>query len=135
VGWRTSPEQIFFEGECQMFSKKLIASIGALLIISSTVLAFPDAPRRIEIDAKKFSYSPNEITLKKGEPVVLVFHSEDVTHGFKLSDMNIKADDIKKGKDSEVSFTPTQVGHFVGKCAHFCGKGHGSMTLQIDVVE
>jgi len=118
-----------------MFSKKIIASTGALLIIASFGLASPDAPRRIEIDAKKFSYSPNEITLKKGEPVVLVFHTEDVTHGFKLSDMNIKADDIKKGKDSEVSFTPTQVGHFVGKCAHFCGSGHGSMTLQINVVE
>jgi len=118
-----------------MFSKKLITSIGGLLITASALLAFPETPRRIEISAKKFSYSPNEITLKKDEPVVLVFHSEDGTHGFKLSEMNIKSDEIKKGKDSEVSFTPTQVGHFVGKCAHFCGKGHGSMTLQIDVVE
>jgi cytochrome c oxidase subunit 2 len=60
-----------------MFSKKLITSIGGLLITASAVLAFPETPRRIEISAKKFSYSPNEITLKKDEPVVLVFHSED----------------------------------------------------------
>ena len=118
-----------------MFSKKLVTSMGGLLITASAALAFSETPRRVEISAKKFSYSPNEIMLKKGEPVVLVFHSEDVTHGFKLSEMNIKFDEIEKGKDSEVSFTPTQVGHFVGECAHFCGKDHGSMTLQIDVVE
>jgi cytochrome c oxidase subunit 2 len=135
LGNWTSPERILSIGDYRMFSKKLITLIGGLLIIASAVLAFPETPRRIEISAKKFSYSPNEITLKKDEPVVLVFRSEDETHGFKLSEMNIKSDEIKKGKDSEVSFTPTQVGRFVGKCAHFCGKGHGSMTLQIDVVE
>jgi hypothetical protein len=48
-----------------MFSKKLITSIGGLLITASALLAFPETPRRIEISAKKFSYSPNEITLKK----------------------------------------------------------------------
>ena len=84
-----------------MLSKKLITSIGELLITASAVLAFPETPRRIDISAKKFSYSPSEITLKKNETVVLVFHSEDGTHGFKLSEMNIKSDEIKQGKDSE----------------------------------
>lgn len=118
-----------------MFSKMFITAMGGLLLLGSASSAPPETPRRIEITAKRFAYSPDKITLKKGEPVVLVFHSEDVTHGFKLPELNIKSDEIKKGKDSEVSFTPTQIGHLVGKCAHFCGKGHGSMTLQIDVVE
>jgi cytochrome c oxidase subunit 2 len=118
-----------------MFSWKFVTLIGGLLMFATATLAFPETPRRIEISAKRFSYTPSEITLKKGEPVVLVFHSEDVTHGFKLSELNIDSGDIKKGKETEVSFTPTQLGHFVGKCAHFCGAGHGSMKLQIDVVE
>jgi cytochrome c oxidase subunit 2 len=42
---------------------------------------------------------------------------------------------VKKGKASDVSFTPQQVGTFVGKCAHFCGAGHGSMALTIHVTE
>ena len=118
-----------------MILRKFITTLGGLLLICNAPLALSETPRRIEISAKKFSYTPSQITLKKGEPVVLVFHSEDVTHGFKLQELNIKTNDIKKDQDAEVSFTPTQVGHFVGKCAHFCGKGHGSMTLQIDVVE
>jgi cytochrome c oxidase subunit II len=92
------------------------------------------SPKRIEIIAKRFTYDPNTITLKKGEPVVLVLHSIDVTHGLKIEALDIKSDDIKKGKDTEISFTPEQTGHFEGKCAHFCGKGHGSMILSIDVV-
>ena len=117
-----------------MLPKKLIIALAGLWLICDARFALSGTPRRIEITAKRFSYSPNEITLKKGESVVLVFHSEDVTHGFKLAEMQVKSD-IKKGKDTEIAFTPTDVGHFVGKCAHFCGKGHGSMTLQIDVVE
>jgi len=118
-----------------MFIKKSAVLSLAGLVCCALLLAGPDnTARRIEITARKFSYTPNQITLKKGEPVVLVFHTEDVTHGFKLEEMNIKTE-IKKGKDTEVEFTPTAVGHFVGKCAHFCGKGHGSMKLDIDVVE
>jgi cytochrome c oxidase subunit 2 len=93
-----------------------------------------DEPKRIEITASKFSYSPSEITLKKGQPVVLVLRTTDVTHGLKIEALGVKSE-ISKGKDTEIPVTPTQVGQFVGKCAHFCGKGHGSMALQVNVVE
>ena len=117
-----------------MILKKFVTIVGAALLICSAPVAVSGSPRRIKITASRFSYSPNEITLKKGEPVVLVFHSTDVTHGFNLPEMNIRAD-IHKGKDTEVNLTPSEDGHFVGRCAHFCGKGHGSMALQINVVE
>ena len=35
------------------------------------------APRRIEVTAKRFEFSPSEITLKRGEPVVLIIKSAD----------------------------------------------------------
>jgi cytochrome c oxidase subunit II len=112
----------------------LVLFLATMLATCSAFAGLPEPPRRIEIVASRFSYTPNEISLKKGEPVVLVFRSTDVTHGLKLEEMNIKSE-IKKGKDTEIMLTPAEVGHFVGKCAHFCGKGHGSMTLQVDVVE
>ena len=62
----------------------------------------------------------------------MVLRSTDVTHGLEVPDLHIKAE-IKKGKDTEIEFTPDQVGHFAGKCAYFCGKDHGSMTFEIDV--
>lgn len=106
----------------------------AMLLVRSTPAGRDESPRRIEIIAKRFTYDPDVITLKKGQPVVLVLGSIDVTHGLKIAEMNVLLENIKKGKKTEIQFTPEETGHYVGRCAHFCGKGHGSMTLQIDVV-
>ena len=92
------------------------------------------APRRIEITAKKFSYDPSEITLKKGEPVVLVLRSMDVAHGLRFRELNVDVRAGAKGT-AEVQFTPEKTGDFVGHCSVFCGSGHGSMTLTLHVVD
>ena len=93
-----------------------------------------DAPRRIEVTAKRFEYIPAEISLKKGEPVVLVLHSTDVAHGVKFAELNLKTDIGTRGT-SELPFTPDKAGTFVGHCSHFCGSGHGTMTLTLHVTE
>jgi cytochrome c oxidase subunit II len=118
-----------------MYAHKIVATIFAALLLCSFLFAGPETPRRIEVAASRFSYSPNQITLKKDEPVVLVLHSTDVTHGLTIPDLGVDTTEIKKGKDSEIPLTPTKTGHFSGQCAHFCGTGHGSMIFQIDVVE
>ena len=93
-----------------------------------------DPPRRIEVVAKRFTFTPAEITLKKGEPVVIVLRSEDVAHGLKFKELDIQAD-VAKGATKEIAFTPMQASDFVGHCSHFCGAGHGSMTLTLHVTE
>jgi cytochrome c oxidase subunit II len=91
------------------------------------------APRRIEIDARRFSYSPGEITLKKGEPVILVLKSDDVAHGLRIRELNINLK-TKAGGTAEMQFTPDKTGDFVGHCSVFCGEGHGSMAIKLHVV-
>jgi cytochrome c oxidase subunit 2 len=113
---------------------KPVAFLAAVSLFAIAHSGYAETPRRIEIIAKRFTYDPDVITLKKGEPVVLVMHSIDVTHGIKVDELNLKSDDVEKGKGTEIRFTPEKTGHYIGKCAHFCGKGHGSMTLQIDVL-
>jgi cytochrome c oxidase subunit II len=111
--------------------------VGCLAICSLTLSGFspaPEVPQRIEVSVKKFAYAPEEITLKKGEPVVLVLTTKDVTHGLKFKELNLNTR-IEKGKPSELAFTPDKVGDFVGHCSVFCGSGHGSMTLTLHVTE
>lgn len=111
--------------------------IGCLAFSSLALSGFapaPDAPRRIDVTVKKFAYTPSEITLKKGEPVVLVLTTQDVTHGLKFKELNLNTK-IEKGKPSELAFTPDKAGDFVGHCSVFCGSGHGSMTLTLHVTE
>lgn len=92
------------------------------------------AAQRIEIAAQRFNYKPNEITLKKGVPVVLVLTSKDVNHGLKFKglDLDIK---VKKHATTQVPFTPEKTGTFVGQCSVFCGSGHGSMKMTLHVTE
>ena len=117
-----------------MIPIKRVAFFAAVSLFAVAHAGHAETPRRIEIIAKRFTYDPEVITLKQGEPVVLVMHSIDVTHGIKVDELNLKSDDVEKGKETEIRFTPEKTGHYIGKCAHFCGKGHGSMTLQIDVL-
>jgi cytochrome c oxidase subunit 2 len=93
-----------------------------------------DGPHKIDITSKKFRYEPAEITVKKGEQVVLELTSEDVTHGLKFKDLNLNAK-IEKKKTTELAFTPSKTGDFVGHCSVFCGSGHGGMALTIHVTE
>ena len=50
------------------------------------------APQRFEITAKRFSFTPNEITVKKGQPVTIVLKSMDVDHGLRIRDLYIHSD-------------------------------------------
>ncbi len=92
------------------------------------------APKHIQVTAHRFGYSPAEITLKEGQPVVLDLTSTDVDHGLAFKDLGLNAK-ITKGKTSELALTPTKTGSFVGHCSVFCGSGHGSMILTLHVVQ
>lgn len=107
---------------------------------SAILLPLPKAtgkaqtPRVIEITASRFSFTPSEITLKKGEEVMLAVESKDVSHGLLIEDLDVRTE-VKKGETANVKLNPTTVGTFEGQCAHFCGAGHGSMKLSVHVVE
>ena len=92
------------------------------------------APRRIDVHAKRFGFQPNQITIKKGEPVVLVLTAEDVSHGLRFRELNINLK-AEKGQSGEAQFTPDSAGDFIGHCSTFCGSGHGGMTLALHVVD
>lgn len=109
----------------------LIALAGSM---STLAAQGQPAPRRIEIMARRFAFDQKEITLKKGEPVVLVLKSDDVAHGLRFRELNIDLK-VRPHGATEVQFTPNVTGDFVGHCGVFCGSGHGSMTLTIHVVE
>jgi cytochrome c oxidase subunit 2 len=97
------------------------------------VAAQPDEPV-IKITAKKFDYTPNQVTLKKGVPVVLEFTTADVVMGFNVPDLGARAD-IIPGKVVRLRIVPDKVGTFTFFCDIFCGSGHEDMTGAITVVE
>jgi len=89
-------------------------------------------PPVVAITAKRFGFTPDQITVKKGEPVTLRLSTEDVTHGFFQKALKIDTV-IEPGKTTEVTFTPQAAGTYTTICDHFCGAGHGNMKMTIVV--
>jgi cytochrome c oxidase subunit 2 len=123
-----------------MFSKiphhRIILALAALVVLAVSALAphrtRAQAPRVINITAQRFEFSPNQITLKKGETVKFVLTSKDVTHGFFLKPLKID-EIIVPGKTTEVTVTPQVAGTYLLICDHFCGVNHASMNMTVVV--
>ncbi len=92
------------------------------------------APRVIPVTARKFKYTPQVITLKKGVPVVLELISLDRLHGFNAPGLGIRAD-VMPGQTARVHILPQKTGTFPFHCDNFCGSGHQNMTGEIIVVD
>ncbi len=88
----------------------------------------------IHLTAKKFEYTPNEITLKKGVPVILEITSVDRDHGFKIPEFGLRVD-VKPGETTRVRVLPDHTGRFEFRCDVFCGSGHEDMAGEIVVVD
>ncbi len=116
-----------------------MGAIG-LSVLALTATALGSEPKtapsaqHIEIVASRFSFAPSEITVKKGDPVTITVRSTDVTHGLVIPELGVRTE-VKKGQSEDVTLTAGTAGTFQGKCAHFCGKGHGSMIFTVHVVE
>lgn len=114
-------------------SLRIALSLFIALLFAITAFA-QSSPRRIEIHARRFSFTPAEITLEKGEPVTLALTSDDVPHSLLIEGLHVNGT-MTKGHVTEVTITPEAAGDFKGRCGRFCGSGHGSMLFIAHVVE
>jgi cytochrome c oxidase subunit 2 len=115
---------------------------GALAILAiafgwhrlATAKTSPAAEQVIHMTAKRFEYTPNEITIKKGVPVILEITSLDRDHGFKIPEFGIRAD-VKSGETTRVRIVADHTGRFEFRCDVFCGSGHEDMSGELVVVD
>ena len=92
----------------------LASAVVSGLLIYTRANAVP-AEQVIHITAKKFDFSPDSITLKKGEPVVFEISSADREHGFNLRAFGVRTN-VSPGKMSRIRFTPDKTGKFSFSC-------------------
>ena len=112
-------------------------AISLIFMVSAAggdLAAAPTGMHVVKVIAQRFSYTPAEIVLKRGQPVVLEFTSLDFVHGFKVPDLNIRAD-LPPGKPTQIKLQPEQVGRYDFLCDNFCGAGHEEMGGRIVVVD
>ena len=115
----------------QLFAALLPLALLMFLCGSGKAHAAPGI-RVIDITAQRFSFTPSQIALKKGETVKLRLTSQDVTHGFFSRPLKVD-EDVEAGEAKEITLTPQTAGTYTIICDHFCGANHGNMNITIVV--
>lgn len=125
---------ILLAGVCELGLAFVPPAINFASAQQAANAATEATPKVVEISAKKFEFTPAEITLRKGEPVILRLSSSDRVHGFMSKPLKIDTD-IAVGKTTDIALTPDSAGDFTIICDHYCGTGHGNMKMKVSVVE
>jgi cytochrome c oxidase subunit 2 len=112
-----------------MDRRLLIAGFAAALAPRA---ATQGSERRIAVVARKFVFIPNEITVRKGESVVLEFTAPEVAMGFFAPELGLRTL-IVPGELARVPWRPDRVGRFDFLCDVFCGDGHEGMSGRLVV--
>ena len=112
----------------------LMLTAASGIVTLAAVRTGSPSEKVIRVTARKFEFSPGEITVKKSEPLILELTSADREHGFYLPDFGVEAK-IKPGAVTRVSFTPSKTGKFNFACDVFCGSGHEEMSGTLVITE
>lgn len=120
-------------GKARFLAVSVTAAVCIMIIVSAFAVA-AETEQVIQVTAKRFEYSPKDITVKKGVPVILEFTSLDRLHGFSCPGLGIRSD-ITPKKVTKLRFVPQKVGTFPFHCDNFCGSGHEGMVGTITVTE
>jgi len=93
---------------------------------SSAIPSNQNNAKEITVKAFKFGYSPDTITVSKGERIKLKIDNTDATHGIRIPDLGVSGNDV-------VEFTAGKAGEFAWYCNNYCGDGHSQMSGRLIV--
>lgn len=115
------------------YKRRLLLTAMAWGPLGAVLAGAAQPPERvIKVIAKRFDFTPGEIHLERGVPVLVELSSLDVPMGFNVPDFGVRSD-IVPGKISRLRLNPDKRGQFIFLCDIFCGAGHESMNGMITV--
>ena len=107
--------------------RRFVLAAGLVALAGGAGVLAQKQARVIKVSARRFSFTPGEIALRKGEPVTFELTTEDIFMGMNIPDFGVRSD-IVPGKTMTLSFTPDKAGTFTFLCDVFCGDGHEGMN-------
>lgn len=119
------------------FLQSVLGTLGAGSLVALSgwrVVQAADMPRIIEVTARRFTFTPNVITAKAGERLVLEVKSLDFTHGMNFPDLKIRVD-LMPGRVTRIELPAQQGGTYEFLCDNFCGDGHEEMHGKMVVMD
>jgi len=83
--------------------------------------------------AENGGWTPDVIQAEAGKPLHLKLTSDDVMHGFAVSQMDMNKVDVEPGKVSDVTLIFDKPGIYTFYCTRWCGLNHWRMRGTIEV--
>lgn len=83
--------------------------------------------KEIIVEGSNYKFSPNKITVKKGEKTRIVLKNLEGTHDFKVDELNIAIRVIQTGEEDFVEFTADKIGQYEFYCSV---DGHRQMGMK-----
>ena len=97
-------------------------------LLSVVVMPTPSFGKEVslEIKAQRFFYTPNIVTVDKGDVVNVRLISQDVHHGLFIDGYEVETSAVP-GKDGTLTFIADKTGRFSYRCSVTCGDFHAYM--------
>jgi heme/copper-type cytochrome/quinol oxidase subunit 2 len=90
--------------------------------------------RKITFEAFTYGFSPETITVQRGDRVKLLVTSRDVPHCIVIKEFGVQVP-VRKGVPVTVEFTPDRTGEFTIRCSFACRNRHAGSTARLIVEE
>ena len=137
----------------RLFLLGLLASLPPNLHAGTQSSGPADSPHVIEVTAKTFEFTPNDIHVRVGERVQIKLRTADRAHGLKLNIYPEGASEdgnpglvfehpqddakVEKHKERVIEFVAARPGTYAFVCSVRCSMGHGHdrMTGKLIVEE
>jgi cytochrome c oxidase subunit 2 len=85
------------------------------------------AGRIIEIEARRFVFTPAQVSARQGETVTLALKAIDFVHGFSIPELGVRID-LMPGRVVKLDLRLDRPGRYAYLCDNFCGDGHEQMN-------
>ena len=82
--------------------------------------------KEFNVKAFRFGYTPDVITVNKGDKVKINIENTDTLHGIRIPELNAKGNEV-------IEFTADKTGEFTWYCTNMCGEGHKAMSGKLIV--
>ena len=83
----------------------------------STKTPADSSVKSFTVVGKNFSFSPNSLTVKKGDTVKITFQNADGFHNLLIDNFKVKSASIPSGKSTNVQFIADKTGSFKFYCS------------------
>lgn len=114
-GTENTEESMMEEGGEMMGGSNTSGTGGSMMEDGTGMVDNPDVT--VELTGKNFAFSKNEIRVKKGQTVKVVFTSEGGFHDWKVDEFNAATAQVNTDGTSSVTFVADKAGEFEYYCS------------------